>query len=73
MLYWWVVKLAQHDLKLGVAKDDFGSQLSWITCAVDPALFNQAGEDTGALRASRIGKLMSAAAAARAMSAYHIH
>lgn len=32
-----------------------------------------AGEDTYAIRASRIGKLMTAAAAARAMSAYHIH
>jgi hypothetical protein len=42
-------------------------------CAVDPALVNQAGEDTGAIRASRIGKLMTAAAAARAISAYHIH
>ena len=38
-----------------------------------PALFIQANEDIGAIRASRIGRLMSAAAAARAISAYHIH
>jgi len=44
-----------------------------IACALDPALLIQAGEDTGAIRASRIGKLMTAAAAARAISAYHIH
>jgi hypothetical protein len=36
-------------------------------------LLIHAGEDTYATRASRIGKLMTAAAAARAMSAYHIH
>jgi hypothetical protein len=37
------------------------------------ALFTQAAEGTSAIRDSRIGKLMTAAAAARAISAYHIH
>ena len=41
--------------------------------APSATLLTQAGEDTDATRASRIGKLMTAAAAARAISAYHIH
>jgi hypothetical protein len=38
-----------------------------------PAHIFQVAAGAGAIRASLIGKLMSAAAAARAISAYHIH